>query len=181
MDRIAMFCSNLEKTLRNNGMKQKELAFKVRCSEQTISAYIKTGLGKSGKRPSFEMAIEIAEALGLTLDEMCGMKAESAEEEYKTLGDIARGIDKIATALDPEPDETSSVEVEPYGEEYGYPVLSARLNIFNPHLVEFYKKRKQMDELRLSGTIDGDIYSAWLMGELTKLDSMEVEKSEEAE
>lgn len=82
------FAENLKQIRKKRGFTQNELGKAIGVSAQTISAYEK-GSGDKGKNPTLEKVIDIADTLGVSLDELCGRNLNTGNR-VKTLGDAAR-------------------------------------------------------------------------------------------
>lgn len=69
---LTVFAERMKQARTKAGVKQKELADMVHVTPTTISAYEKADTNGNGKKPTLENAQKIANALGVSLDWMCG-------------------------------------------------------------------------------------------------------------
>lgn len=88
MAELTEFAKNLRRIREERKLTQSALAEMIGVTPQTISAY-ENGNGEKGKNPTLDKAIDLAEKLGVSLDELCGHDCKP-ESKAKTLGDVAR-------------------------------------------------------------------------------------------
>lgn len=171
MGDLTGFAKNLKRIREERGLKQTELATKIKVTSQTISAYEKGG-GEKGKNPTLEKAIDIADQLEVSLDELCGRRQPSKSSEIKTLGDFARLIMEmrdwktvsIGKKCFVEWDETSTREIE-------RPAI-----VFNSgHLMKFVEDFEKLLKLYNDETIDKAMFNDWLVMKSNSLDEISVD------
>lgn len=185
------FGANLKALREQKGWTQKELASRLSLSAPSVIAY-----ELEQKKPSYEMLLALADALNVSLDELCGRKPP-----VRCLADVMRRI----VALDLEYDlcdgqiqfeilngSTSAIVFhgwiidcaeEGYGykdsledieEPFGpYPVMKNLLSVF---LVGYIKMR----DLLLNENIDQETFDLWLSNQYKK-NSSEIFHSEDDE
>lgn len=92
------FGSQIDRAMRRRGWSQEQLALRSGLSQQHISQII-----NGRRRPRFDLMISLAQALGLSLDELAGLPPRpgvdtlSAEERelvaaYRALGEAHRRV-----------------------------------------------------------------------------------------
>lgn len=146
---IAMFCNRLFRELAARNIKQKEFAEMIGVSEQTVSAYVKSGLGRTGgKYPSFSVALKIADALGLSMDDMCG-RYNCAKNAPVSVGQVVRLIESANPEIEPEPN-------------------------FVDEIAGFYKSKALMAFLAKTNELHESFYESWLSGQLSLLDTKQI-------
>ena len=84
MSNIVEFAKRMKAQREKHGLTQAQLGEKVGLSTQTISAYEKNVSGR-GKTPTLDKAIAIADALGVSLDFLCGADPTERECEMGSL------------------------------------------------------------------------------------------------
>lgn len=140
---------------------QKEFADALNVSTVSISSY-ETG----AKTPSLDMVINIAKKYNISIDWLCGLSSEKqANRIYTTYYDILRVLVNLCST-------EYEDKIEHKQMEYVEPVLhpssdNIHFIIREDNLVNsFFKNWKKMYSLLQDNTINDDIYTQWLDGQL---------------
>ena len=175
-----VFAKRLKEARESSQLTQKELCELLHISPPSYNVY-----EKSGKLPSLETAASLAETLGVSLDWLLGLS--STKGNIKTYEDVISAVLAIYdSALMPE------IKDIKYYLDNGE-IVAARINerflscydmdalVYHDNeinavvfsftddtIVEFLKKFSKMDNLRLDGTIDDDLFNTWLKGEKSR-------------
>ena len=161
MDTKETFGKNLKKIRSTKGLTQAELAEKAQISPQMVSSY-----EKMKKDPSLTNAINIAAALGVSLDSLVSGETGGILSAVKlnTYGDIAREIIALQHTLhadlsldDYDPDNCDGRYVE-------------TITFEDDTLAPFFSNTRDMLALLKRGTINDDLFNSWLAGQLSLLD-----------
>jgi transcriptional regulator with XRE-family HTH domain len=152
------FGNNLRAKRQELEIKQKELAQTVGISAQSLSVY-----EKGVKLPPLEVAVKLAEALGVSLDWLTGLSDDTANDKtgIQTQGDAARSIVAlmntgcISAGIVERSLITGSVTVD----------VS-----FCGSLADFVENLHKIWELQASGALPSELASAALDGLYKKLD-----------
>lgn len=168
MKDLSVFAINLKRARESAGLKQKELAAKINITPQTISAYEMAEAGSKGKNPTLENALALAEALNVSLDELCGRDCSSKRTTFKSNRDIAEMIvflNEVPHTEFSSVAETKEVfvgapdgfpEFEEITEEF--PTITIKDRKLSSFIMSWYKIRKLYND----GTIDRELYELWL-------------------
>lgn len=78
MQEVKTFAKRLKEAREHQGLKQHELANIIDVTPATISAYERAN-GEKGKNPTLDKAISLANALGVSLDWLCGIECTNSE------------------------------------------------------------------------------------------------------
>ena len=177
MRELTTFAQRMKRSRGRLGIKQKDLAERVGVTPQTISAYENADVGGKGKNPTLENAVEIAKALDVSLDWLCGMEhSQPKPDREMTLGDCARMISEMfswGTVRFSEKTETDGRFVgDPYegGQFEEFEVTYPVIMFTDGELKKFVTDHKKMHSLLDSKTIDRDLFNGWLAGRLADLD-----------
>lgn len=140
---LTIFARRMKKAREDKGMKQNELAKAVGVTPTTISAYEKSDDEGNGKKPTLENAKSIAEALGVSIDWLCGM-TESKSSSYTdfTATDYFKSLITVLM-------ETSSN----YNE-----TLQDGIALTNPDIIAFSKKISDLIKVYRAGSIPDDLF-----------------------
>ena len=141
------FAARLKESRAKSGLTQKELAAKVGIAAATLSAY-----EASGKPPTIETAMKLADILGVSLDWLCGR--DEANERLETYGDVIALIDRLVRSK-------MAVTVEALRNK-GDGKLMAVIVIEDEVLAEFFAKWDGALTLYRAKTIGDEIYEPWL-------------------
>lgn len=161
MDTKEVFGKNLKKIRSTKGLTQAELAEKAQISPQMVSSY-----EKMKKDPSLTNAVNIAAALGVSLDSLVTgeMDGIMSTVRLNTYGDVAREIITLQQVLhaklsvdDYDPDDCDGRYVE-------------TITFEDDTLAPFFSNTRDMLDLLNRGTINDDLFNSWLAGQLSLMD-----------
>lgn len=174
MGDLTGFAKNLKRIREERGLKQTELATKIKVTSQTISAYEKGG-GEKGKNPTLEKAIDIADALGVSLDELCG-REHKVKNSVRTLGDVARLLCDMwdwytVTFSEQEVTRCFSSEDGERTFEISVPTIIFEPGPLNKFLEDYSKLQKLCNE----HTIDDRMFNDWVSLKIRDLDAIDIE------
>ena len=164
MDR-QLFISRMREARKKKGMDLKTLREAVGISQSAMSHY-STGTTV----PPLVHAVKIAEALGVSLDWLCGLSGE-IEDQSNTCGHVARLIlkaEKVLVAAD-------AGYLRTAGDG------SAYLETRNSQLFTFFEKKLKFEEMAKDSSEAAEMYQAWLSGALAKLDNIVLESEKDLE
>ena len=141
---LTIFARRMKKAREDKGMKQNELAKAVGVTPTTISAYEKSDDEGNGKKPTLENAKSIAEALGVSIDWLCGM-TESKSSSYTdfTATDYFKSLITVLM-------ETSSN----YNETF-----QGGIALTNPIIIAFSRKISDLIKVYRAGSIPEDLFN----------------------
>ena len=178
MGDLTGFAKNLKRIREERGLKQTNLATKIKVTPQTISAYEK-GSDEKGKNPTLEKAIDIADALGVSLDELCG-RERKVETSVKTLGDVARLLCDMWSWITVSFSEQKITEWGFDGDSGSSYETSVPTIIFNyGPLSKFLEDYSKLQKLRKDRTIDDQMFNDWVSLKIRDLDAINVESQKE--
>ena len=164
MDILETFSRRLRDRREIMGLTQAQLGKLIGVSSQTVSAYEKNIQGnEKGKSPTLDKIIEIANALAVTLDWLCGIDNQG-NTEVENYGEAAELIDRLLLAF-PE----SRTWCEPIGFPDDDISKFAHIRILDETLADYFDRREKMAALLKEGTIDETLYKSWFDGEKAKL------------
>lgn len=166
-----MFDHRLAEARKRLGLTQKHFAEKAQIQPSTYSSY-----ENNKKVPPLDIALRIADALGVSLEWLCG----KGNSQVVTYGDVARSIIAIQSALKRDERFFTDVYVDKnrYNGEHGidsddavvFMTTAKELVSFCDRMLPFYK-------MSLDNQAAAEMYKAWLKGELEKLDKVEIEET----
>ena len=145
----SMFSERLRKARTTLGLTQKDLATKVGIAAATLSAY-----EASGKPPTIETAMKLADILGVSLDWLCGR--DEPESPVATYGEAIALIDRLARS-----GLNVSMEVRHKAGEDG-DAQAALLVIRDDMLAPIFEEWANALSLYASKTIDDELYDPWI-------------------
>ena len=178
---IDIFSKRLRDTRREKNITQAQLARQSGVTAATISAYESTD-SKKGCNPSLENAAKLAEALGVSLDWLCGFATD--KKSITTVGFLKALVNLSKTTK-------VAIDIVDICNEYDKRLISAAANLFtdeeynenhlvceannvkdtwllplasfrNNYIAEFLAEWKKMKSLYEDGTIDESLYDLWL-------------------
>lgn len=155
------FAERLRLAREKKGMGLKELRETVGASQSAMSHY-STG----ATLPPLDMAVKIAEALGVSLNWLCG------KDEFLTpknsCGYVVRMMLKIVDAL---PDWKPASIVTWQNDTHDF----VRLTVADTApIYSFFQKKERFEEMARENTEAKEMYDAWLAGALRDLDSQKL-------
>lgn len=155
-----IFASRLKEARKKKKIELQALREKVNISQSAMSHY-STGTTV----PTLEVAAKLAEALGVSLDWLCGLSEES-ETQKNTCGYVARLMLKAEKAL--VAGSSGCLQTE----EYNDGTEEVLLRTENKELLNFFSKRIKFEEMARENSEAGEMFQAWLSGALEKLDEI---------
>lgn len=174
MGDLTIFAQRMKQSRERLGLKQKDLAERVSVTPQTISAYEKADVGGKGKNPTLENAVEIAKALNVSLDWLCGMENRQPEiGRERTLGDFARMIVEMltwGTIYFTNIEEEVVVDVD-----LTIPTKNPAIVLQQGEMRKFLEDFRKMRSLLIGETIDQSLYDRWLQDRIAALDHISCE------
>lgn len=167
---------------------QREMAEKIGISSASLSAY------ESGsKTPPLDIAIRIADTLNVSLDYLCGRITRKAESRINTYADIIKRFIELTDVLGGHAkieytERVGSSCGDMLSDEEllrcrtinknGYPVWGkmghARFLSIDGILASFFKGWSNVRKLYLDGTIDDEMYRAWLDKKLGETEDTQI-------
>lgn len=196
-----IFAKRIKETRENAGIKQFELAKIVNITPTTLSAYELFDATSTGKKPSLHNAIEIAKALGVSLDWLCGLSNEIQAPDSKLLSafidskqqysdsdlfiDFIKPSDTVCSILESygksfvqspvQPDEEQSDVIA--AQEQRMSEEAVTITIRNPRIVKFLKGWIRMYESYTDGVIDIEVFELWLKKSIDEVNSQQAKIS----
>ena len=167
-----MFGNRMVDARRRLNLTQKQVAEKANIQPASYSAY-----ENNKKIPPTDIALRIANALGLSMDWLCG---KDEIRQGNTYGAAARAIIAAYTILSEFKSTRTklSVDEQTYDEDEQYPPDSydvVRLKTEANELTVFFQKMLQYQKMSHDNESALEMYRAWLKGELEKLDEITIE------
>ncbi len=148
---LTIFAERLKQAREACSLKQNELAKIVGVTPATISAYENSDGGKNGKKPTLENAQNIASALGVSLDWLCGLNEINLKKEPKAIG-IFEALMFIMCNI-----KNTSISFDEL------PKPCAKLQFFDVNIYSFIKEYTQIDNF-----LKDTRYSDYLKNSLKK-------------
>lgn len=141
----------------------KELAEKCGVSVSAMNRY----LSMVGT-PTLDVAVTMAQTLGVSLDWLCGLNNGAAQEAAFTTGRVMRLLSELLVnpSVDHggEKEYAANFDTDP---QYAGTMYIEQSKI--PHSIDFQSWSKFIDLYR-NGTIDADMYNAWVDKKARELD-----------
>lgn len=169
---MKIFGERLQQIQKDRKMSQKEMAALLEISANSMSAYM------SGKRtPPLDVAERIAQKLGVSLDWLCGIGEGAVEINAegikifmgKSCGNLIRIINLL---LDNDVFNGFSVHKE-FNRQNGVTVGEKFVSTFScdvQPVSNYFNDCERVFDLYRSGTIDQEMYEAWVERKLKQLD-----------
>ncbi len=129
-------------------------------NQVTLSAY-----EKGTTNPSLEVVKNISNAFDVSIDWLCGFTDIKNYSSTTTYSDLIRMLVKLCE-MD-FVDKTKIINVEPTD-------IGVNFNVNNPIIRAFFLRWKKMYPLFRDGTIDKKTYEAWMAGELSAYEDVEI-------
>ncbi|MCI8440801.1 MAG: helix-turn-helix transcriptional regulator [Oscillospiraceae bacterium] len=186
MNNIVEFAKRMKAQREKMGLTQAQLGKKIGVSAQTISAYERNISSDKGKTPTLDKAISISEALGVSLDYLCGTSATLEKGcNIETLRDVAECLISISQHVRcfgfskrrklTEEEELVQMAIPPEEQETSIPVAVFTLD--NHILAKFLDAKNQLTLLLKNGTLTEDWYNTIIDGQLAGLQSYDVHET----
>ena len=160
-----IFVERLRLAREEKGISLKELREAVGISQSAMSHY-STG----ATMPTLDVAHRIAKVLGVSLDWLCGDNKHLITKS-NSYGDIAEKMLYIYYAFG-----GVNVSISAYQSEY----VKLTISDSGP-LYSFFRKNERFQEMARENDEAKEMYYAWLRGEITKMDGMEIFECEQEE
>ncbi len=157
------------KTARDKkGITIKELAERCDVSASAMNRY----LSMAGV-PPLDVAATMAQELGVSLDWLCGLSNADGQEKKYATGKIVRLLSELLANPTVDDDGNKSY-VANFETHNGCAIRVEQLK--TKRSIDFQSWSKFIDLYR-NGTIDADMYNAWLEKKAAELDAYEKEKT----
>lgn len=186
-----IFSKRLKEAREKAGLKQSELAKKSGVTSATISAYENSD-GNKGKNPSLDNAMKLANALGVSLDWLCGL---AVTKDSIQISDFVKMLVKLSEEIDITidsadfadtdvqkmlPNAFDSIHNEYYSEfniarqsacEFATFHYDLGMVCFSHYLIDnFLREWQKIRVLHDTGTIDDNLYNLWLNQQYQEMD-----------
>ena len=132
------------------GLTQRDFAQKAKIAPGTLSAY-----ERGHKTPTVEVALRIADGLGVSLEWLCGRRDADAKTTASTYGELIHSLDRIVRSGLP-------VRLAVDEEE-------ATLTLRDETLSQLFARWAPIIELLHGGTIDAEMYEPWLEKQIAEI------------
>lgn len=168
------FGKRLKEARQKNNKTQRDIAVAANISPQMISAY-----EKQERKPSIDVAAELAKALDVSLDYLCGIERDaSCGQSIKTCADAIKHIAELAKYFDctceiverPLPEDCwDCVQIGPdeYEEITTYDETAICIN--DSFISGFIRRWSEIYPLYRKGVISKELMDNWYEGELERL------------
>lgn len=145
------FAERLKQIQKQKGITQKELALRLGLSQATMSAYI-----RDAKTPALDLACDIAKKLNVSIGWLCG--EPEASDALLTYADLLRVLVKTAdsTQVDFHVINAADRDENPYAKTCSGLITSDSV------IRSFCGDWCRVRDLFERGTIDGEMYDAWI-------------------
>lgn len=158
------FAERLKEIQRQKGMTQREMADFLELSPTTMSAYM-----RDAKTPALDVAYAIAQKLNVPIGWLCG-ESESTGK-LVTYADLIRTLVKIHDFTPIEWDDAigkaSRSEISENGAK-----KKAKVEFDDSAIVDFFADWERIHNLLCDGTIDAEMYDAWMEKRLRSYEEM---------
>lgn len=173
MVELTGFAKNLRRIREERKLTQSALAEMIGVTPQTISAY-ENGNGEKGKNPTLDKAIDLAEKLGVSLDELCGHDCKP-ESKAKTLGDVARLLCTMWDWYSVTFCEHETIAYDDCGaRNESVPAIAFKEGPIRKFLEDYVK----LQHLLIEKTIDSQMFDDWVSMKLNALDDISVDSQD---
>ena len=172
---LTLFSQRLDDAIKASGMKQIELADKIGVSQQTISSYVRAATTK--KQPSLQNLVDIADVLDVSVDWLLGRSVREPQPSedhiscmtvYKMIEDLINMTSgELTTTKKRIYLDTAGID----GSSDGTLEKAIQVTIRVPELSQFLEHKGTMLALKMNGTIDRQLFTAWEDGALSKLNA----------
>ena len=196
-----LFAKRIKMCRENAGIKQFELAKMADITPATLSAYelfTSDSIDSKGKKPSLHNAIELAKALNISLDWLCGLSDEVQVPDSQLITDLIDSKQQYGDAdffIDfLRPTEAVFKILKSYAESFNEQpiqpdedhadIMAAReqrmseeavtITIRNPRIVKFLKGWLRMYKNFAEGLMDREVYELWLKKSMDEINSQQI-------
>ena len=170
MAELTEFAKNLRRIREERKLTQSALAEMIGVTPQTISAY-ENGNGEKGKNPTLDKAIDLAEKLGVSLDELCGHDCKP-ESRAETLGDVARLLCMMWNWRSTIFFKHETIGYDACGaHDESIPAIAFDGGPIRKFLEDYVKLQRLLSEK----TIDFQMFSDWVSMKINALDDISVD------
>ena len=152
---LTIFASRLREARKKCGLSRAQLADRMGISHQAIS-YYEADDASIRRSPTLTSVVAAAQALGVSIDWLCGLKDYDTGTSFTNYRDIVELIDNLNNFA-------------------GWPGLSVSQNglvtleLTDSTIAKFFSDEQKMSALVYSGTIDQSMYNTWLEGRKKEL------------
>lgn len=154
-----MFGNRLLDARKRKGWTQKETAEAASIHPASYSAY-----ETNQKIPPADILKRIADALGVSMDFLCG-RSEYQTEAYETYGNIARTIYGLKSAISDTVDMQFEIDTT-FENAVGFNICCAENNA----LLAFFRKAEKYRLMADESEEAKEMYNEWFWSQLRKLD-----------
>lgn len=173
---LSVFSQRLKEARVSCGFTQQDLAQKANVTAATISSYENSTSSKESKLakfPSLDKVVAIAEALGVSIDWLCGLELKStdvSEEKYYRLSTILYCIEEFLQKTNC--DVNYNIQSEYIG-DFSYNVINCNIGIDNYYIADYLNKRANFWNAMNSGeNLDFETYTLCINGIIKKYDDI---------
>ena len=195
-----LFAERIRLSRENAGIKQFELAKMANITPATLSAYelfSADSTDSKGKKPSLHNAIELAKALNISLDWLCGLSDEIQVPDSRLITDLIdskqqygdadffidflRPTEEVFKILRSYAESFTQYPIQP--EEDYSDVIATReqrmseeamtITIRNPRVIKFFKGWVSMYKNYTEGIIDKEVFDLWLKKSMEEVDTQQ--------
>jgi transcriptional regulator with XRE-family HTH domain len=177
MELDSIFAQRLKETRQKENMTQKDLAEKIGITPATISAYENLDNNKR-KSPTFEIAVEIANVLDVSLDWLGGRSTENKvgkdnteTTSFTSLPQLLKEIIAI-TGL-----RRSYFELEDKESPDGEPSTVVNISLSDEKIVDFMISWEKIHNLFKDGSITEEMRDEWISGALNKYSEYNIDSN----
>ena len=165
MNNLTTFSRRLKDKRESLGLTQKQLGEKIGVTSQAISAYEKN-TKETGKSPTLDKSLELANALGVTLDWLCGLDSQHNEDivNYNQAVELIEKLVKFIPKTIVRSQQVGNLDRAD----------RALITIKDSTLITHFYTRDKMLALLNSGAIEKTLYDMWYEGEKARLKSVHV-------
>lgn len=164
---INLFSARLKKARNSASKNQSEVAELCKTTQSAISSF-----EHGTATPNLEVAADIANLLGVSLDWLCGGDMQN----IKTLGDAARVLASVIEML---PD----AEIIQYNSSddtfFNGPAYRVALTFEDGIMYNFLVGLQKLLQAVEEGYVDNEVYQLWLEKETAKLDQRPLEEAKQ--
>ncbi len=161
-DMKEIFSSRLKKARIEKGITQAELSRLASLTPATVSAY-----EKGQKLPNLSSTAELAKALDVTIDWLCGIQDQQAADRFNSLKPFEI-LSQMIVFLGMTDYSDITVNDETFNE-------TAKITFTQPAVVGFIAGFKKLKELYDSNVLSKELFDAGINGLIDKYKNIEIE------